>query len=287
MVNWTYNDIDVYISSSDNILGETSVNTNSWVPLSTYGLLRSRVALTPSTVEGTAITIPSRDGKTYSTDSGRGNAKIEFEVLIADEWVHRTSETTASMSVRERTDMVAALLNNVRRVAYKQPGRTANSYFMVYKTTQTFQDADEKAFVIKVQMEVHPFEFYLSGNTPITIAAGGTGSFTNLLPNSVCRPTYVIGNTGDGYIDLSREPQSVAARFNRVHVRKTINQAEGNELVLDSFLQLIYSKTTIENMNSYIDGDVQNVKFPQGMTTYINNFTLATVTVYPRGGIIR
>lgn len=287
MVDWAYNDIDVYISSSDNILGETSVNTTSWVPLSTYGLLRSRVALTPSTVEGTSITIPGRDGKTYSTDSGRGNAKIEFEILIADEWVHRTSETTASMTVRERTDMVAALLNNARRVAYKQPGRTADSYFMIYKTTLTFQDADEKAFVIKVQMEVYPFEFYLSGNTPITIAAGGTASFANPLPNSVCRPTYVIGNTGAGYIDLSREPQSVATRFNRVLVRKAINQAEGNELVLDSFLQLIYSKTTIENMNTYIDGDVQNVKFPQGMTTYINNFTLATVIVYPRGGIIR
>lgn len=287
MVNWTYNDIDVYLSSSDNILGETSVNTTSWVPLSTYGLLRSRVALTPSTVEGTTITIPGRDGKTYSTDSGRGNAKIEFEVLIADEWVHRTSETTASMTVRERADMVAALLNNTRRVAYKQPGRTANSYFMVYKTTLTFQDADEKAFVIKAKMEVYPFEFYLSGNAPITIAAGGTGTFANALPNSECRPTYIIGNTASGYVDLATEPQSVTARFNRIEVRKAISQEAGNELVLDSFLQLIYSKNTIDNMNSYINGDVAGVRLPQGITTYINNFTLATVIVYPRGGIIR
>ena len=244
MVNWTYNDIDVYLSSSDNILGETSVNTTSWVPLSTYGLLRSRVALTPSTVEGTAITVPGRDGKTYSTDSGRGNAKIEFEILIADEWAHRTAEATANMTVRQRADMVAALLNNVRRVAYKQPGRTADSYFMVYKTTQTFQDADEKAFVINVQMEVHPFEFYLSGNAPIVLGDHGVGTYANSFPNSECRPTYVIGNASSGIITLTK--QGASSYFNYIRIRKPISQDAGNEVVLDSFLQLIYSKSSID-----------------------------------------
>lgn len=285
MVNWTYNDIDVYLSSSDNILGETSVNTTSWVPLSTYGLLRSRVALTPSTVEGTAITVPGRDGKTYSTDSGRGNAKIEFEILIADEWAHRTAEATANMTVRQRADMVAALLNNVRRVAYKQPGRTADSYFMVYKTTQTFQDADEKAFVINVQMEVHPFEFYLSGNAPIVLGDHGVGTYANSFPNSECRPTYVIGNASSGIITLTK--QGASSYFNYIRIRKPISQDAGNEVVLDSFLQLIYSKSSIDNMNSYIDGDVQGVRFPQGITTTISNLSAANVTVYPRGGIVR
>lgn len=284
MVDWAYNDIDVYVSASDNILGETSVNTNSWVPLSTYGLLRSRVALTPSTVEGTSIPIPGRDGKAYSTDSGHGNAKLEFEILIADEWVHRLSETTANMTVRARYDMVAALLNNARRIAYKQPGRSANSYFIVYKTTLTFQDADEKAFVIKAQMEVFPFEFFLNGNTPTTIAVNGTHTFTNPMPNSDCCPTYLIGN-GQGKIGVK---VNNAADFTYVKVAKTVaEQDQANKVTIDTYLGLVYTIKTKDNRNDYISGDLKLLKFGQGDTIVIENKLAADLVVYPRNGIKR
>lgn len=284
MVDWAYNDIDVYLSPSDNILGETSVNTNSWVPLSTYGLLRSRVALTPSTVEGTSISIPCRDGKAISTDSGRGNAKIEFEVLIADEWVHRASETTANMTLRERYDMVAALLNNTKRVAYKQPGRSANSYFIVYKTNLTFQDADEKVFIIKAQMEVHPFEFYFVGNIPTTIAVNATETFTNFLPLSECGPIYLVGN-GAGSIKIKLND---SATWLEVKVAKAINESDAaNKVAIDTTKNLVYTIKTKDNRNDYISGDLKLLRFKQGDTIYIQNKLAADLVVYPRNGIAR
>lgn len=290
MVDWAYNDIDVYVSASDNILGETSVNTNSWVPLSTYGLLRSRVALTPSTVEGNSFTIPGRDGKTYSTDSGHGNAKLEFEILIADEWVHRASETTANMTVRARYDMVAALLNNARRIAYKQPGRSANSYFIVYKTTLTFQDADEKAFVIKAQMEVFPFEFYLDGNVPITIKdrtkfPQDRYGFSNPLPFSDCYPTIVVGG-GLGKITIT--PTGMPGYpGGEIQYLSEVPQ----NTIIDSFLNLAYysSGNNRTNRNMYFLGDFRKIMVcPGGCNTIsIINDTTNNITFYSRRGIRR
>lgn len=270
---WAYNDIDVYLSPSDNILGETSVATQNWVPLSTYGLLRSRVALTPSTVEGNALTIPAKDGKSYSIDSGRGNAKLEFEVLIADEWVHKDLNS----NVRTRTDMVASLLNRARRIAYKQPGRSANSYFIIYKTTLTINDADEKVSSIKAQMEVHPFEFFLSGNTAVSIAVNGTYTIDNGLPFSDCYPSVVC--RGDGEVQFTANGVTTSLW--------PINTVPENT-VADAFLNMAYDKNTKDNRNQYFNSDFKiDMRIPGGASVVVTNRMNYAITLYTRKGIVK
>lgn len=268
---WSYDDIDVYLSPSDNILGETSVATQNWVPLSTYGLLRSRVALTPSTVEGNSLSIPGKDGKSYAVDSGRGNAKLDFEVLVADEWVHKTLNS----DVRTRTDTVVSLLNRAFRIAYKQPGRTANSYFIIYKTTLTINDADELVSSIKVQMEVHPFEFFFDGNTKIEIAANGTYTFSNPLPYSACNPSVVFPEYTTGYVT-----------FNSKNL--IIDKQLDPNTVVDSFKNLAYLSGTLDNKNDYFVGNYKSVMLlPGGATSTIANHTSKTLYLYTRKGITK
>lgn len=268
MENWTYNQIDVYLTDTDNILGETSVVNERWVSLSTYGLLRGRVALTPSTVEGTQLQIPRRDGKTYTVDSARGNAKLDFELLIADDWPHKSLNQT----IRTRADIVMAYLNSAKRIAYKQPGRAADSYFLVYKTTLTLTDADEKAMTIKVSMEVHPFEFLLSGNAPVQIGPNYSITMNNAFPLSVCKPSFVVGGTGNITVD-----------GHTVTATKTV---PANTLI-DTFTGLVSDQTGVYNRNDYFDGDYEGLYIPTKESVSITNGFSQTITLYVRRGMIR
>lgn len=267
MENWAFNQIDVYLTATDNVLGETSVVNNRWVPLSTYGILRGRMALTPSTVEGNQLSIPKRDGKTYSVDSCRGNAKLEFEILIADEWAHKSLNKT----VRERSDIVMAHLNNAKRIAYKQPGRAADSYFLIYKTTLTVTDGDEKAYTIKASMEVHPFEFLFSGNTPVTIAANSSTTVNNALPLSLCKPSFVIEGTG-----------SVAVSGTVSSIKEVPSGT-----LLDTFTGLVSNQNGSQNRNDYLDGDYEGLYIPQSSSVTVTNNFNHSITLYVRRGMVR
>lgn len=273
-MSWAYNQIDVYISTQDNILGETSVNTNSWVPLSIYGILRGRPVLTPSTVEGDKVTITGRDGRSVSTISSRANAKLEFEILAVDAWPFATLKAQG-ITVRKRIDILKALLNNTVRITYKEPGRDPDSFFIVYSTTLTLTDADEKAQSIKVSMELHPFEYWFSGNTQITVAASGSYTFTNQLPDAECYPIYQIPADVSGQPNITVNNNVLAYTPNTVITTGLIT--------IDTFDQLAYYSPSV-NPNRYFNGSYDKLTFPVGSNVVHNN-TNKAIYIYTRKGM--
>lgn len=273
-MSWAYNNIDVYVSLSDNILGETSVATENWVPLSSYGILRGRPALTPSSLEGDQLSIPGRDGSPYDLLSRRrGNAKIEFEILVVDTWVFADMELT----IQDRVDIILALINGMKRVSYKMPGKEPYFYYIVYKSSATLTDADEKAATIKVQCDVHPFEYFFTGNIPIEIPASGTVQVNNSFPCSVCMPTYVVaGGGGDLYLDSNY----------RVSVSSSLNHAA----MLDTFTWIVSDLSGQENLNRYFSGEYSDLHIPShspAVRITIQSTLPSAALVYLRKGIIR
>lgn len=279
---WSYNDIDVYITPTENVLGEVSVDSTNWTALSLYGLVRGRPKLTPSTVSANGLEIPGRDGTTYQVDSRRGNAKIEFEILIADEWVHRQLEQEkpeiAGLSVRQRTDIVFSLCNLMKRVAWKCPGRDADSYFLVYKVKLTPTDGYDVAQVIKVELEVHPFEWFFSGNIP-ELTEVKSLTVENPIPFSVCKPVYVFQGTG-----------SITVTNTETGASGTVSATAypGNvDVVLDTWKQIAYTKENTLNANRFLNGEYSNLWIFEGETVEITHNFTNEITVYTRKGIIR
>lgn len=279
---WSWNEIDVYVSLYDNVLGDASVATNLWVPLSNYGLLRGRVALTPSTVEGSSESIPGRDGKPYSIYSSRGNAKLTFELLVADEWI--PTHKQLNMTLRQRLDTIEAYLNRARRIAYKQPGRPCISYFEVYKVKLTENDAYEEAQTVKAEIEVHPFEFYFSGNAPIVVPKDGYVTINNSLPMDICHPSFVIpSNWYYGYIRIS------TLTYDWGEFELMAELPTNVDAIIDSHRGLIYSASDpTVNLNAYFDGNFKSLWLPSEAHVDVNNASeVAAITMYTRGGIIR
>lgn len=274
MSTWSWNEIDVYVSLYNNVLGDASVATNLWVPLSNYGLLRGRVALTPSTVEGSSISIPGRDGNPYSKNNSRGNAKLTFELLIADEWIpeHKALNTT----IRRRLDVIEYYLNNSRRIAYKQPGKEASSYFEVYKVKLTETDAYEEAATLKVEIEVNPFEFFFTGNVAVQLPKNDPVAFNVQIPFDTSRPSFLIQGGGDGYL----------------YVTGTVGEFIGYNVpentIVDTYKGLVYSAADPSvNRNAYFDGDFKKLWLYKETSGTITNTFSQTVLMYTRGGILR
>ena len=279
---WSWNEIDVYVSLYDNVLGDASVATNLWVPLSNYGLLRGRVALKPSTVEGNSETIPGRDGKPYSVYSSRGNATLSFELLVADEWI--PTHKQLNMTLRQRLDTIEAYLNRARRIAYKQPGRPCISYFEVYKVKLTENDAYEEAQTLKAEIEVHPFEFYFSGNAPITILKNTYTIVNNALPMDECCPSFVVPQGFDGSISVSIPNVYTPSSFDEI----TTSGAPVSTII-DTFHGLVYAAADASvNINAYFDGDFKDLWLPSASGIRVtNSSTTYDIVMYTRGGIIR
>jgi len=271
MSTWSWNEIDVYVSLYNNVLGDASVATNLWVPLSNYGLLRGRVALTPSTVEGSSISIPGRDGNPYSKNNSRGNAKLTFELLIADEWIpeHKALNTT----IRRRLDVIEYYLNNSRRIAYKQPGKEASSYFEVYKVKLTETDAYEEAATLKVEIEVNPFEFFFTGNVAVQLPTNDPVAFNVQIPFDTSKPSFLIQGGGDGYL-------SVNGKFIGYNVPENT--------IIDTYKGLVYSAADSSvNRNAYFDGDFKKLWLYKETSGTITNTFSQIVLMYTRGGILR
>ena len=270
-MSWAYNNIDVYVTDTENILGETSVA--NWVPLSNYGILRGRPDLTLSTVEGDSITIKKKDGRPMSIDSSRGNAKLSFEILVADTWVFSNSNTT----VYDRIDILLSILNQIKRISYKEPGKDAYFYYIVYKTSLTLNDADEKAATIKVSMDIHPFEFFFVGNVPISVSSSET--IRNLLPCSLCMPTYVFTGGGKIYLDYGYGDVRPA-------VEASTDIPDGIT-VLDTFTGLVYGLANEDNRNNYMSGLYSDLWIDGNSEVTVKSTFSEPIIVYTRKGIVR
>lgn len=281
-MTWAYNQIDVYLSSSENILGETSVATNSWVPLSTYGLLRGRPAITASTVEGDSISIPGRNGKQLSVITNRSNAKLKFEILMVDAWPFAELKQQNIM-IRDRYNIVKSFVMDAKRVAFKAPGHVANSYYEIVNVTMTPNDADEKALSLTVEFEIIPYEYYFEGNVAITIAANESETITNSIPFDECSPIYIMGTAtrfATAVIEISGDKSGTITYTSSTY------QAP-SQVTLDTDKELAYynNNGSYINANRYFEGDYKIGRIPKNSTINIRNRSNAVMTVYTRKGI--
>lgn len=305
MSGWKYNLIDLYVSNKPNQLGEIAINSE-WEQISLYGLMRGRPTLTPSTNNTTKEQIPGRPGEIYSTVLKRSNAKIQFEILVADAWPFaelKAGNDEWLNNVYNRTFYILDILNNAKRVSYKEPGKTAYDYFEVVSVTNEVSDADKKAAVIKCTMEIFPFKYEFSGNQAINIVPYTLYEYQpiNLRPHSECWPIFV----SDTIRDSNEKIYLTVACYDKVTVDDHTTyrlKSQGEVMVPDSkkaaFSTALSGKKAIidtnnlqaydnnsEPINRYFTGEYDTLRIPGNSYVTINNTSTRNITMYTRRGI--
>jgi len=305
MSGWKYNLIDLYVSNKPNQLGETAINSN-WEQISLYGLMRGRPTLTPSTNSSTKEQIPGRPGEIYSTVLKRSNAKIQFEILVADAWPFaelKASNDDWLNNVYNRTFYILDILNNAKRVSYKEPGKTAYDYFEVVSVTNEVSDADEKAAVIKCTMEIFPFKYEFSGNQAINIVPYALYEYQpiNLRPHSECWPIFV----SDTIRDANEKIHLMVACYDKVTVSgqttytlKSQGEVEvpnskkaafstalnGKKAIIDTNNMQAYDNNS-DPINKYFTGEYDTLRIPGNSYVTVENTGTRNITMYTRRGI--
>lgn len=305
MSGWKYNLIDLYVSNKPNQLGETAINSE-WEQISLYGLMRGRPTLTPSTNNATKGQIPGRPGEIYSTVLKRSNAKIQFEILVADAWPFaelKAGNDEWLNNVYNRTFYILDILNNAKRVSYKEPGKTAYDYFEVVSVTNEVSDADKKAAVIKCTMEIFPFKYEFSGNQAISIVPYTLYEYQpiNLRPHSECWPIFV----SDTISDANEKIYLTVACYDKITVSGHATyrlKSQGEVMVPDSkkaaFSTALNGKKAIidtnnlqaydnnsEPINRYFTGEYDTLRIPGNSYVTVENTGTRNITMYTRRGI--
>lgn len=305
MSGWKYNLIDLYVSNKPNQLGETAVNSD-WEQISLYGLMRGRPTLTPSTNNSTKEQIPGRPGEIYSTVLKRSNAKIQFEILVADAWPFaelKAGNNEWLNNVYNRTFYILDILNNAKRVSYKEPGKTAYDYFEVASVTNEVSDADKKAAVIKCTMEIFPFKYEFDGNQAINITPYTLYEYQpiNLRPHSECWPIFV----SDTIRDSNEKLHLMVACYDKVTASSQVTyrlKSQGEVEVPDSkkaaFSTALNGKKAIidtnnlqaydnnsDPINRYFTGEYDKLRIPGNSYVTVENTGTRTITMYTRRGI--
>ena len=297
-MGWHYNDLDIYVSALYDVLDETSYETANWFRVSQLGLIRSRPTVTRSTNNAEKKSVPGTIGELRSTVEQRSNAKIQFEILVADAWPFaslKTSQNTLLQTVLNRALYLEQVLYTAKRVAVKEQGHPTKEYYEVEDVAVEFNDADEKAAVLKCTMEVFPYIYDFSTNEKIVIAANGNQTVYNTLPYSECSPLYLFNGIGSA---LANGNVRVRCSKNNVEISDYTMQIKSNipssvtGLVVDtkrmqaydqSFLQS--QSTDITPMNKYCYGDYDKLRIPANSTAIINNNTSAPLHFYMRRGL--
>lgn len=293
-MGWHYNDLDVYVSAVSDVLNETSYETENWFRVSQLGLIRSRPTITRSTNNAQKTTIPGKLGDQRSLVEQRSNAKIQIEILVADAWPFaslKTSQNTMLQTVLNRALYLEQVLNLAKRVAIKEQGHPTKEYYEVEDVAIEFNDADEKAAVLKCTMEVYPFVYDFASNTPIPIAAGASAVFHNELPYSECCPAYLInGSNGQNkYINLSASRNNTVIHTASLHLKS--NYPLTASVMVDTKKMQAYNYLNIatggdaDPMNKYLEGDYDQMRFPYNSTVTITNGTSDNIVVFMRKGL--
>lgn len=312
MSGWAYNLIDLYISDKPNQLGETQISTVLWDQISLYGLMRGRPTLTPSTNNAQKQTIPGRPGELYSVVQQRSNAKLQFEILVADAWPFaelKAGDNPWLNNVFNRAYYIVDILNNAKRVSYKEPGKPATDYYEVISVTNEITDSDERAMLIKCTMEIYPFKFNFDGNEPINIDSGDVYEYLpiNLRPYSECWPIFVSetisGSNEYPYLTVTnykREFKDGAWRYVQKSTGSVYAPPEKreelnvelllNKLVIDTNKLQAYTSSEYTDipvpMNKYLTGDYDSLRFMGNSYITINNTGTMSFELYTRRGII-
>lgn len=153
--------------------------SNGWIPLSNYGIMRGRPQITGSSRNGSSITIPGRNGTIYDANTARNNAKVSIELLVANVWTHKDADVLAI----DRADQLMVLAQSAKYFAYKEPGRDLDSYFIVRDTKITITDANENAQTVKIEFEVCPVRYWISGLIGHVVNTEGVTIYNNFLKN--------------------------------------------------------------------------------------------------------
>lgn len=302
-MGWSYNQIDVYLSDSPNLLEETAIGP-TWTQVSTYGLLRDRPTITPSVNNSDKIVIPGRPGELYSTVEKRSNAQFSFEVLVADAWPFASLKASSDQwlnNVYNRATYLKSFIETAKRVSYKEPGKQAIDYFEVLNTKCDITDSDEKVMLLKVTMDIYPFRYYFDGNARIQLAVGvpyewranDTPNFSR--PFSTCCPIFVTEPFTNGqyafHIGLGSYPYDgyegpeSFVDVNPARVTEWATAIAGKSLTIDTGKMLAYDNTGAP-MNKYLTGDYAGLR-PQGCSFKVRagNNSSVVVNMYTRRGI--
>lgn len=297
-MSWAYNQIDVRISQYENVLGDVDPTVIPpsgvplWEALSTYGLVRGRPTITPSSIDASQLSIPGRMGKPYSLIAGRTNAVFSFELLVADAWpFEEISQQEEFDTVEKRAEYLKAKLMYAKRVCFKEPGRNWDWFFEIYKVDVTESDADEKVSVLQIKMEVYPFKFDFSGNAGIVVPVNGSVYLTSFAKNYPCNPVYKIEGNKAGTITLRENSGNDMLWFNTVKVAAQTGVIY--PIYIDTERLLVYGTTNfndIQNRTRYTEGDISGLRVKRlsstsNTITFTNN-SQNTVTIYPRSGKI-
>lgn len=311
-----WKDIEGYLYLFDEIpySTDTTYSFDGWIPLSKYGIMRGRPQITGSSRSGSAITIPGRNGSTYPADITRGNAKVSVEVLIANTWTHLSSEYKAI----ERADQLINMAMRTKYFAFKEPGRDLDSYFIVRNVNTTLSDADKDAQVVKIDFEVHPVRYWISGLLAFPIGPGDNGKtvynsypvvngaetewrcgtdFYTPLPgdpnpylhyernSEIMRPVFVIENGGT--VDISIYLNSESGSMQKVTEIKAKSLETFTTLDTNKCLAWTYLNNVVTNMNTKFSGDYTLLWTPVGRRArYHASNTSSGVKMYTNEGML-
>lgn len=240
-MSWAFNELDVFMSDTD--VDFENHSTTGWFNVSDYGTVRSRPTITSSTFSGSSINIPGKNGLDYESFDKRGNAKIEFEILIAEDWPHARLYNPPK-SVWDRIDVLLARLYTAKVISYQEPGKEATFFYKVKRLTATITDAYAEAATIKATAEVTPFRYDFSGWAPTQLQNGSV--FQNKYAGMPCAPALFISGTGAiaVYNSISKEVGVIASA-------NDTNDA----IVIDSEKMLAYFESDMSNANAYLEGN--------------------------------
>lgn len=213
-MSWSYNQIDIYFMTQEMPLAgpnETvGIDERHWNKASDFGIVRSRPSLTPSSLNTQGTTIPGRNGSVYPSNSTRGNAKLQIDILVENSWVHNE---TRDGTVASRADILMTIMRDCNYISYKMPGVSADFYLKVTrKIDVTMTNVDKDGAVVQGTFEVKPFKYKFSGLTPIVIDPNTQTNIPVAYPNGVCKPLLLFKTmNGSGHINYRGESQVITA----------------------------------------------------------------------------
>ena len=271
-MSWAFNQIDIYLLTGDLPLGV--YNTDTFIPVSRYGIVRGRPALTPSQMNTTGSTpIPGKNGVIYPASASNGNAKVQFDVLVENSWVHNE---TQNGTVQQRADILMALFRDAKVVSYKMPGCPANFYLKTTKKKDfTISNADKDCIVLQCTMEVVPFKYWFEGNKPILVET--TRSFETHYPD-VAKPSFWLAENGN----------SGRITVNGKYISTATGKTTTRDTIIDTEKGLVYYYDDefgqIHNVNNDWAGDYKNLWFPRNATFNVST-TVGPIVVYTKEGV--
>lgn len=276
-MSWSFNQIDVFIGTVD--VDYVHNLPTQWFNVSDYGLVRSRPTITSSTFSGSSINIPGKHGLDYETFDKRGNAKIEFEILVAYDWPHEfLKKDPYNYTLWDRIAILQSYLGMTKALSYREPELPLDYFFKVKRLTTTINDAYEEAATIKVTAEVSPYRYDFDGWRPIELQNGS--AIMNRYPGQPMNPALFF--KGAGHFTV----------YNNINVELGIIESTytgEDTIIIESDTLLAYFASDLSNANRYLNGNYDILRLKGGFiddALLINYEDVTNVGIAKKDGIV-